>query len=267
MNVAIDDDEISQRLDAATRIARQAGERALGYFLARDQLEIAQKAAQDRVSEADRAVETLIRDAILSEFPDDALLGEEHGSEAGRSPYLWVIDPIDGTTPFLSGLADWCVSIAVAVEGEPVIGVIEAPRHRETWVAARGRGATVNGDPLRLDRQAGLSSGMFAFGGSLRCDPRETGSLVTRLMQAGSIAYHNGSGALMTAYVADGRLIGYYDAHIKAWDCFAGLVMVREAGGVFSFGGADRLTNGGTMLAAAPGVFKAATDLLVASGV
>jgi myo-inositol-1(or 4)-monophosphatase len=259
---AIDEADISARLDAATRIARQAGEKALGYFLARDRLEISHKAAQDRVSEADRVVETLIRDAILPEFPDDALLGEEHGSAGGRSPYLWVIDPIDGTTPFLSGLADWCVSIAVAVEDEPVIGVIEAPRHRETWVAAHGRGATVNGTVLRVNPQADLTSGMFAFGGSLRCDPAETGGFITGLMRSGCIAFHNGSGALMTAYVAGGRLVGYYDAHIKAWDCFAGLVMVREAGGVFSFGGT--LLEGGPMLAGAPRAFEAAQDLIAA---
>ena len=261
---AIDQADISARLDAGTRIAKQAGEKALGYFLARDQLEISHKAAQDRVSEADRTVETLIRDAILAEFPEDALLGEEHGSACGRSPYLWVIDPIDGTTPFLAGLADWCVSIGVAVEGEPVIGIIEAPRHRETWVAARGRGATVNDAALRINPEADLTSGMFAFGGSLRSDPLETGTLVTRLMQSKCIAFHNGSGALMTAYVADGRLVGYYDEHIKPWDCFAGLVMVIEAGGVFTFGGADRMQNGGPLLAAAPRAFKAARDLLAA---
>lgn len=259
---AIDEADISARLSAATRIAKQAGEKALGYFLARDQLEVSHKAAQDRVSEADRTVETLIRDAILAEFPEDALLGEEHGSAQGRSPFLWVIDPIDGTTPFLSGLADWCVSIAVAVEGEPVIGVIEAPRHRETWVAAQGRGATVNGAALKINPEADLTSGMFAFGGSLRCDPAETGGFITRLMQAGCIAFHNGSGALMTAYVAGGRLVGYYDAHIKAWDCFAGLAMVREAGGVFSLGGA--MLEGGPMLAGAPRAFEAAQNLVAA---
>jgi myo-inositol-1(or 4)-monophosphatase len=262
---AISEADIRARLEAATRIAREAGDKALGYFLARHQLAISHKAAQDRVSEADRAVETLIREAILSQFPDDALLGEEHGSASGQSPFLWVIDPIDGTTPFLAGLADWCVSIAVAVEDEPVIGVIEAPRHRETWVAAHGRGATVNGSPLRVDPKAELTSGMFAFGGSLRCDPTETGGFVTRLMQSGCIAFHNGSGALMTAYVAGGRLVGYYDAHIKPWDCFAGLVMVREAGGAFSFGGADRLRDGGPMLAGAPRAFEAAQHLLGAA--
>ncbi|WP_088348478.1 MULTISPECIES: inositol monophosphatase family protein [Rhodomicrobium] len=258
----MNDTDIDARLEAATRIAKTAGELALGYFLARDQLAITHKAAQDRVSEADRAVETLIRDAILADFPEDALMGEEHGDTTGRSAFLWVIDPIDGTTPFLSGLADWCVSIAVAVAGEPVIGVIEAPRHRETWIAARGRGATVNGVKLRVDPEADLTSGMFAFGGSLRCDAAETGGFITRLMQSGCIAFHNGSGALMTAYVAAGRLVGYYDAHINAWDCFAGLVMVAEAGGVATFGGADRLQRGGPLLAGAPRAFTAARTLV-----
>ncbi len=262
MAATISEADISARLDAATRIAREAGERALQFFLAREQLEVSHKAAQDRVSEADRTVETLIRQSVLAEFPEDALLGEEHGSAGGRSPFLWVIDPIDGTTPFLSGLADWCVSVAVAVAGEPVIGVIEAPRHRETWVAARGRGATVNGTALRINQEADLTSGMFAFGGSLRCDPVLTGNLVTRLMQAGCIAFHNGSGALMTAYVAGGRLVGYYDAHIKPWDCFAGLVMVSEAGGMVSFGGEDRLQNGGPLLVGARHAFSKAQELL-----
>jgi myo-inositol-1(or 4)-monophosphatase len=252
----IDEADLSARLTAAARIAGQAGEKALSYFLRRDQLEISQKSAQDRVSEADRCVETLIRDAILAEFPEDGLLGEEHGSSSGLTPYLWVIDPIDGTSSFLAGLADWCVSIAVVVEGEPVIGVIEAPRHRETWVAARGRGATVNGTPLRIDSEADLTSGMFAFGGSLRCDPKETGSFITRLMQNGAVAFHNGSGALMTAYIAGGRLTGYYDAHIKSWDCFAGLAMVVEAGGVFDYAGT--LEEGGSLLVGAPRAVAAA---------
>lgn len=260
MAATINDADISARLAAATRIAKAAGEKALGYFLARGQLEVSQKSAQDRVSEADRDIETLIRDAILAEFPEDSLLGEEHGGTGGHTPFLWVIDPIDGTSSFLAGLADWCISIAVVVDGEPVIGVIEAPRHRETWVAARGRGATVNGAPLRIAPETDLASGMFAFGGSLRCDPAETGGLISRLMQAGAVAFHNGSGALMTAYIADGRLTGYYDAHIKSWDCFAGLVMVAEAGGVFDYAGT--LEEGGSLLAGAPHAFAAARTLV-----
>jgi myo-inositol-1(or 4)-monophosphatase len=177
MTAALNDAEIAHRLDAAEQIARRAGELALSFFLARDRLKISHKAAQDRVTEADRGVETLIRDAIIAEFPDDALMGEEHGDRQGRSPYLWVIDPIDGTTPFLAGLADWCVSIAVAVEGEPVIGVIDAPRHRETWVAARGRGATVNGTTIRVEPDADLTSGMFALAAACAATPPRRAAL------------------------------------------------------------------------------------------
>jgi myo-inositol-1(or 4)-monophosphatase len=249
MSPAPNDDEITARLSAAERIAKRAGEAALEFFLNRDRLEVSHKAMQDRVTEADRAVETLIRDAILAEFPEDALMGEEHGTASGSSPFLWVIDPIDGTSCFLAGLPDWCVSIAVAVAGEPVIGVIAAPRHGEMWVAARGRGGTVNGTALKMNPDAGLTTGMFAFGGSLRCDASETGALVTKLMQAGGVVFHNGSGALMTAYVAGGRLVGYYDAHINAWDCFAALVMIAEAGGVATFGEETRLSRGGPLLA------------------
>jgi myo-inositol-1(or 4)-monophosphatase len=118
----------------------------------------------------------------------------------------------------------------------------------------------VNGAPLRIDPQTDLTSGMFAFGGSLRCDPAETGGLITRLMRAGAVAFHNGSGALMTAYIADGRLTGYYDAHIKSWDCFAGLVMVTEAGGLFDYAGT--LETGGSLLVGAPRAFAAARPIV-----
>lgn len=257
--------EISRRLAAAERIALSAGERAMTYFAKRADLVVDHKAAQDRVSEADREVEALIRAAVVSEFPDDAFLGEEHGSVEGRSPFLWVVDPIDGTTPFLSGLADWCVSIAVAVDGEPVVGVIHAPRLGETFVAAKGRGASVNGRPLGVDPARGLKDGLFAFGGSQRCDAVATGAFVRDLMRAGGIAFHNGSGALMLAYVADGRLVGYYDEKIMPWDCFAGLVMVSESGGLVRYSGADRLTLGGSLLAGTPSAFAAAGPLLAAS--
>lgn len=255
-------DPIAARLRAAERIAREAGEVAMAFFEARATLEIAEKGSQDRVSEADRRVERLIRDAVAVAFPDDAFMGEEYGVAAGKSPYLWVVDPIDGTSPFLAGLADWCISIAVAVDGEPVLGVIHAPRHGETFVAARGRGGSVNGRPLGMDVGRGLGGGMFAFGGSLRCDAAATGGLVTRLMQNGGVAYHNGSGAMMLAYVADGRLVGYYDEKINAWDCFAGMVLVAEAGGTVRFGGPDRLEKGGALLAGTPPAFAAAEALV-----
>ena len=246
------DSDLRARLAAAERIAQSAGALALRYFAGRADLAIDHKAAQDRVSEADRAVETLIRAEVAAQFPDDSFLGEEHGASAGGSPYLWVVDPIDGTTPFLSGLADWCVSIAVVVAEAPVVGVVHAPRHGETFAAVRGGGGTVNGRPLGLDPARRLGDGMFAFGGSLRCDPAATGGFIARLMQAGGVAFHNGSGALMLAYVADGRLVGYYDEVIMPWDCMAGLALVEAAGGRTRFSGGR---GAGSMLAGAPQVY------------
>ena len=242
---------------AAERMPRRAG--ALRYFEACVDLANGHKAAQDRVSEAGRAVETLIRAEVAAEFPEDAFLGEEQGETAGVSPYLWVVDLIDGATPFLSGLADGCVSIAVVVADEPVVGIVHAPRHRETFAAVRGFEGTVNGRPLGLDPSRSLSDGMFAFGGSLRCDAAATGGFITRLMRAGGIAFHNSWGALMLAYVADGRLVGYYDEVIMPWDCMAGLALVEAAGGLTRFAGRR---DGGPMLAGAPRVFDAVAPWL-----
>jgi myo-inositol-1(or 4)-monophosphatase len=266
VTAAIASDDLSRRLDAAERIAREAGALALSFFQARGGLVVEQKSdAQDRVSQADRQVEALIRGRVAAGFPDDAFLGEESGASAGASGFTWVIDPIDGTSPFLCGLPDWCVSVAVAFDGEPVIGVIDAPRHRETWVAARGRGATLNAMPLHLSGDAGIADGFLAVGASLRAGAVPTGRFITALMQAGGVAYHNGSGALLLAYVASGRVVGYYDAHIKAWDCFAGMVLVEEAGGHVSFGGPDRMRVGGPLVAGRPNVMATIADLRAAA--
>ncbi len=256
-------DDLSRRLDAAERIAREAGALSLSFFQARGGLVVERKTdAQDRVSEADRRVEALIRDQVAAEFPEDSFLGEESGASAGASGFCWVIDPIDGTSPFLSGLADWCVSVAVAFDGEPVIGVIAAPRHGETWVAARGRGTTLNGQRQMRAADVGITDGFLAVGASLRAGAEQTGRFVTALMRAGGVTYHNGSGALMLAYVASGRLVGYYDAMINAWDCFAGMVLVEEAGGHVTFGGPDRMQAGGALIAGSPAVMGAITRML-----
>ena len=209
----------------------------------------------------DRQVEALIRARVAAAFPEDSFLGEETGASAGASGFTWVIDPIDGTSPFLSGLPDWCVSVAVAFGGEPVIGVIDAPRHRETWVGARGLGATLNALPIRMSRDAGITDGFLAVGASLRVGAEPTGRFIAALMRAGGVAYHNGSGALMLAYVASGRLVGYYDAIINAWDCLAGMVLVAEAGGQVTFGGPDRMHIGGALVAGTPNVVATIADL------
>ncbi len=253
-------DDVTLRLDAAVRIAKRAGETALSYFNNRDALTIETKtSAQDLVSEADKTVETEIRNAVKAAFPDDALLGEEHGLEPGSSGYVWVIDPIDGTSPFLNGLTSWCVSVAVAKGETPVIGVIEAPALGETYVAAKGHGATVNGRKMWISEDTRLDSANVGVGSPSLPDEEGVrhGQFIGKLMSEGGIYYRNGSGAVMLAYVAAGRLAGYFDPSINAWDCFAGIVLIEEAGGQVVFEGAAQPVTRGPIRAGAPAVVEA----------
>ncbi|GJD49306.1 Inositol-1-monophosphatase [Methylobacterium crusticola] len=234
----------------ALAVAREAGERALAYFAARDSLVVERKSgAQDLVSQADREVEGLIREAVARAFPDDAVLGEEAGLSAGNSGYVWVVDPIDGTSPFLNGQPNWCVSVAVRGRTGIESGVVHAPVLRETYAAARGAGATLNGRALRIDPATVLTSANIGFGATAKTPPAEAAAFVERLCREGGVLFRNGSGALMLAYVAAGRLAGYYDPGLNSWDCYAGLLLVREAGGVAEFDGADDILAGGALRA------------------
>jgi myo-inositol-1(or 4)-monophosphatase len=258
-------DEVGARHALLVGLAGAAGARALEHWHARADLVIEEKASpQDVVSAADRDVETLVRAAVRDGFPEDGFYGEEFGAEAGRSGFVWAIDPIDGTSPFLAGLPHWCVSVAVRRGDATVAGAIAAPLLAEVFETRRGGGARVNGLPLRLDPAVTIRNGQTAIGASARTDPAEAAGLVERLMRRGGMFYRNGSGALMLAYVAAGRLTGYYEPHMHAWDCLAGLLLVEEAGGRVLPYPEGRLEDGGRVLAAAQGAFD---DLLaVAEG-
>lgn len=233
---------IDQRFAAAERIAVAAGRTARRHFDARDRLTIERKSSvQDLVSEADREVEHEIRAAVAAAFPGDALLGEEHGPAEGASGFTWVIDPIDGTVPFLTGQPNWCVSIAVTDPDGIAAGVIHAPALGETYTAKRGGGAFLDGRRLTIDRDWTLTSANIAFGATNTAEPMETGRFVEALYREGGILFRIGSGALMLGYVAAGRLAGYFDPAINSWDCYAGILVVQEAGGVVDFrGGPNR---------------------------
>ena len=235
-------DAVAERYEAARVIAIAAGKTAKDYFERRDTLVIDQKTSlQDVVSEADRQVETEIRAAISARFPQDALIGEEHGAAAGESGYTWVIDPIDGTSPFLSGQPNWCVSIALVGPDGIAAGVINAPVVSELYSARRGHGAFLNDRKLTMNPAASIASGSVAFGASAKADPVEVGAFAEGLYREGGVMFQNGSGAVMLCYVAASRLSGYYDPSINSWDCYAGLILVEEAGGTAVFeGGLDR---------------------------
>ncbi|RPE71857.1 myo-inositol-1(or 4)-monophosphatase [Pacificibacter maritimus] len=247
----------SKRLTIAQDIAKIAGQLALDHFHNRDALIIEQKRhITDLVSEADRAVETLIRDALRAAFPEDAQLGEEHGLSEGTSDFTWVIDPIDGTAPYLNGLPGWCVSIGGCDKDGPALGVIFAPMLNEVFVAERGGGAFLNGTPISAT-SGDLRSGLLGIGANDRVDSARVGHLLTDLMDAGSAWVRYGSGALMLAWVAAGRLVGYAEPRMSAWDCMAAYCLIREAGGqVLPFPqDKEHITQPAPVLAAGPKSF------------
>jgi len=248
--------DLEARLALAQAIAQEAAAVALDYFNRRETLVIETKRdPQDVVSIADREVENLIRDRVAAAHADDGFLGEEYGLVAGSSGFTWVVDPIDGTSPFVNGMPNWCVSIAVIEGGQPVIGVIAAPCHDEVYVAARGKGATLNGKRLTLDPSRNIRNAVTGIGANSHVTPAVVGRMVEALLDAGGNFIRNGSGALMLAYVAAGRLVGYYEPYMHAWDCMAGFCLVKEAGGWFHPFPTDggKLTKGAPVLAAAPG--------------
>lgn len=252
--------EISKALEArfklAQDIAHEAAALALGYFNQRETLVVETKRdPQDVVSIADREVEQLIRDRVANSFADDGFLGEEYGLNAGSSGFTWVVDPIDGTSPFVNGMPNWCVSIAVLKDGEPVIGVIKAPCFDELYASAKGLGATLNGKTLSLDPSRNMRNSVTGIGANNYVTPQVVAKIVEDLLEAGGTFIRNGSGALMIAYVAAGRLVGYYEPYMHAWDCMAGFCLVREAGGYthpFPTQG-EQLTKGSKVFVAAPG--------------
>lgn len=250
-------DPITTRHDLACAIARQGGALALQYFNARDTLVIEAKAnPQDVVSRADREVEDLIRAAILTACPDDAILGEEGAATAGSSGYTWVIDPIDGTMPFVSGIPQWCVAIALVHDNRTVAAATFAPAMDILFSAQRGRGAFANGTPCRIPAELDLTGAMTAIGASHRTPQAVITATIGNLVAKGGMFYRNGSGALMLAQVACGQLAGYLEHHMNAWDCLGGLLMITEAGGhVLEPDMQAMLATGGPVLGAAPRVY------------
>ena len=224
-------DDNDARMRFARDLAVRAGELGLSYFRRLDTLTIESKGHQDLVSQADREVELFIRAAIAADYPQDGIVGEEHASVAGLTGYVWVIDPIDGTANFVRGIPAWCVVIACALHGETVVGVIYEPSTGETFHGRLGGGAFVNGKPIRTSAATSIEEGSVGTGFSNRADTENVAVLIRMLMADGGVFFRNASGALMLAYVAAGRLLGYVEEHMNAWDCLAGMLLVEEAGG------------------------------------
>lgn len=259
--------DLTQRLVVAVQAARTAGAVALGHFHDLPSLTIEQKGEQDLVSEADRQTEDTIRGSLKAAFPDDAFVGEESGAESiGPHQGAWVVDPIDGTQPFLLGLPTWCVSIAYVRDGAVQVGVILNPATDDLYTARRGAGATWNGRPMRVRPATSLADGLTGMGCSARTTPTEIGHIAESLRARGGMYHRIGSGALSLAYVAAGHLIGYLEPYMNSWDCLAAILLVEEAGGrVSPFLHDHGITGGGSIVAGAPGIYDELVGLLPAT--
>jgi myo-inositol-1(or 4)-monophosphatase len=219
-------------VNVMVKAARQAGSLILRYIHRLDGLKIVEKERQDFVSEVDEQAEAEIIRELKRAHPDYAVLAEESGAK-GRSRFTWVIDPIDGTSNYLRGFPHYCISIAL-VEGEVVQhGVIFDPLRNELFTASRGGGAMLNDRRMRVSQRETLEGALLATG----FPPRERARLpaqldcIREIMTEAEDIRRTGSAALDLAYVAAGRVDGYFEAGVKPWDIAAGLLLVREAGG------------------------------------
>lgn len=186
----------------------------------------------DMVSEMDHGAERILVETILASRPDDGILGEEGADRPSRTGVRWIVDPLDGTTNYLYGLASWCVAVGVELDGVPVIGVVRAPALSERYVGIAGAGATVNGRSLAVSAEDQLGRALVATG--FGYDPARRayqGAVVAALLPRIRDVRRSGSAALDLCSVAAGRVDAYWEVGVQPWDVCAGTVIVREAGG------------------------------------
>jgi myo-inositol-1(or 4)-monophosphatase len=244
-------------LSLATRLAQEAGTLLRGHWATRADLCVTSKRAGDFVSQADRAAEDHLRRGLALARPSDSWLGEETGA-AGHGARRWIVDPLDGTTNFLRGIGHWGVSIALEVEGVLTLGVIHDPLRAETFSAQLGSGASLNGTPITVAQTPDLGPALFGTGipfGDM-AHINEHAADIARLMPHCAGVRRMGAAALDLAYVATGRLDGFWERRLQPWDIAAGLVLLREAGAqVEGWQQTERPEDTGTVITATPALF------------
>lgn len=251
-------------LNIAIRAARNAGRILLRYLERTDAIAVTSKSRNDFVSEVDRSAEAAIIQELRSKFPDHAILAEESGAQ-GRSEFLWVIDPLDGTTNYLHGFPQFAVSIALTYRGQLDQAVVYDPLREEMFTASRGRGAQLNDRKLRVTARPELEGALIGTGFPFR-DHRHLDAylgMLKAMMQDAAGIRRPGSAALDLAYVAAGRLDGFWELGLAEWDFAAGALLIMEAGGTVSdLAGGDRFPQTGNLVAGNLKVHKAMLDRL-----
>ena len=248
-------------LGIAVRAARRAG--AIINRAARDVdlLSVTRKRHNDFVTEVDKAAEQAVIEILHRAYPDHAILAEESGATAGQadgSEYTWIIDPLDGTTNFIHGFPQYAVSIGLKHKGVLAQGVVYDPTKNELFTATRGRGAYLNERRIRVSKRVQLSEALIGTGFPFRdfSDLDEYLAMFRALTARVAGIRRAGSAALDIAYVAAGRLDGFWEMGLSPWDMAAGALMVQEAGGlVGDLRGDAGFLDSGRMICGNPKIF------------
>ncbi|MEN8179366.1 MAG: inositol monophosphatase family protein [Pseudomonadota bacterium] len=237
-------------LNIAIRAAREAGRVLTRSFNRLDTLTVTDKGKNEFVSEVDRNAEQAIIDVLREKFPNHAILAEESGSHSGNE-FQWIIDPLDGTTNYLHGFPQFSISIGLKVKGRLEVGVVYDPIKEEMFTSSRGEGALINDHKMRVTNRKSLDGALLGTGIPYR-DFRFTQNymgMLQDLIQDTAGIRRPGSAALDFAYVAAGRLDGFWELGLAQWDFAAGALLVKEAGGIVTdIGGGERYMETGNVI-------------------
>ena len=222
--------ELQDYLAVAVEAAHAAGK--LQQFYAGGDLDIQTKSSEtDLVTKADKLCEAKIREIIAAHYPEHVVLGEEGGQD-GEATHRWIVDPIDGTLNYAHGLPFYCTSIGLEVDGVIQVGVVLDSLRAELFTAVKGGGAFLNGAPMRVTQETELINSMLTTGFSYQKEGQRTNIPVFERLNAQVRSIRRlGASALDLAYVACGRLDGFWELKLKPWDVAAGWLLVTEAGG------------------------------------
>ncbi|MDH3759965.1 MAG: inositol monophosphatase [Gammaproteobacteria bacterium] len=242
-------------LNIAIRAAHRAGDFIVRKINKLPDLQVEVKARNDFVSEVDREAEARIIEDLLKSYPDHGIVAEESGQIEGEGEYRWIIDPLDGTTNYLHGFPHYAVSIACEHRGRLTHGVIYDPFKQELFAASRGDGATLNNRRIRVSKIKSVEGALIGTGFPFKnpADLDEFLRLFSAFFKSASDMRRAGSAALDLAYVAAGRLDGFWESGLNAWDIAAGALIVREAGGIATdYQGDEKFLENGQVVAGNP---------------
>ena len=251
-------------LNVAIMAARYGGDILVRNIPKLDKLKVEQKGQNDFVSEADLAAERGVIEIINRHFPEHAIHAEESG-KTGKSDYVWIIDPLDGTTNYIHGFPVFCVSVALTFKGRIEHSVVYDPLRNELFTASRGQGAQLDGRKIRVSGTIEVSRALIGTGFPYRDSNKSLEhymSMLTKAIQNTSGIRRPGAAALDLCYVAAGRLDGFWETGLMPWDLAAGALIIREAGGIISaLDGKENFLETGHVLCGSPRIYAGLAKL------